>query len=362
MSEFLNAIPAAASSPYALVAYAIAAVLFLLAGARLRMAKLLLERIEAVPENERRRALEIATGTVLPTSISPEQWIRISRLRWTFLLLGSLLIAILAVATIAIINPTKQAMQDIKKTTEETAQRTQVVVQEGTERIVSTVQDAALATLETMFPLAVRIDREVDGTIMHLDGSPKQRLISYDNNMKPMKLHWGDRFHFFAYSEGQSKIAPSSQVSLEVVSGTKATQLPLRLDTYSEQEIRIPGSSPEPMEAYFINESGVRGIALKITIYSADRERGREDFRKALMNTSLDSAARRIYLEVHEDGVRLRNSNSESATILRTIRQGTYVKVKERSTNNEWCQIRLPEGREGWIKCNFLSPIASSSK
>ena len=256
MGEFLRSIPGAAASPYAFVAYAIAGILFVLAGAKLRLAKLATDKIETVPADQRRRALEIAMGTVLPEHVSPEQWIKHSRLRWTFLLLGSLIIALLAVSTIAILNPTEQAIQDIKDATSESARTTQEAVREGTrtteaniakstETIVATVEDTALATLETMFPLAVRIDRDVDSTIMHLDGSPRQRLVSYDNNLGPMKLHWGDRFHYFAYTEGGEVIDPSSRVLLEVVSAAKTTRLPLRLDSYSEQEIRIPGSSPD---------------------------------------------------------------------------------------------------------------------
>jgi uncharacterized protein YoxC len=368
MEAFLRSIPAAASSPYAFAAYAIAALVFLFAGARLQMAKLLLAKITSIPEAERRRALEIATGTVLPTKISPEQWIRHSRQRWTFLLLGSLLIVVLAVATIAILNPTKTVIEEVKKTTKETAKETQAVVQEGTkstsakidkttDQIVTTVQDAALATLETMFPLAVRIDRDVDGTIMHLNGSPRQRLVSYDNDLAPMKLHWGDRFHYFAYRERGGTFEPSTRLFLEIQSRASSQRLPLRLDPYSERELRIPGSSPEPMEAYFVNEAGISGIALKITIYSADRERGREEFREALMNTALNSAARRIYLVVTADGIRLRSEPSANGLVLRTIRQGTYVRVKDRSNDVEWSKIRLPEGREGWIKSEFLRPI-----
>ena len=105
MEEFLRSIPAAASSPYALAAYAIAAVLFLFAGARLRVAKLILKEVRSVPSHERRRTIEIATGTVLPEHISAEQWIRHNRLRWSFLLLASLLIAALAVVIIALLNP-----------------------------------------------------------------------------------------------------------------------------------------------------------------------------------------------------------------------------------------------------------------
>ena len=110
MAEFLASIPAAAASPYALVAYAIAAVLFLFGGSRLRMAKILAERIEAVPESDRKRTLEMATGTVLPTHISPEQWLRLKRMQWTFLLLAAVLIAVLSVSVIAIGNPSGPAL------------------------------------------------------------------------------------------------------------------------------------------------------------------------------------------------------------------------------------------------------------
>lgn len=115
MEDFLSSIPAAASNPYSLTAYAIAALLFLFAGAKLRLAKLLLAKITSVPMAERRRVLEIATGTVLPTHISPEQWIRNNRLRWIFLLLSALLIIILVVATVAIVNPTRKEIISIKE-------------------------------------------------------------------------------------------------------------------------------------------------------------------------------------------------------------------------------------------------------
>jgi len=369
MEEFIRSIPTAASSPYAFAAYAIAALVFIFAGERIRMAKLLLSRITSIPENERRRALEIATGTMLPTHISPEDWIRHNRMRWLFLLGGAVLIVILTISIIAILNPTKANLEEVKKVTIDSAEQTQAVVRDSgqstekkidssTETIVTTVQDSALASLETMFPLAVRIDRDVDGTIMRLDGSPRQRLISYDKNYAPMILYWGDRFHYFVFTENNGVSLPSDGVYLEVHGAGSVRRLPLLLNPYSEQEIRIPGSSPEPMEAFLINEVGISGVSLKITVYSADRERGREEFRKALMNTSLDSAARRIYFELSTDGVKLRSAPSMEGAILRTMRKGTYVKIKERTGNNEWCQVRMPEGREGWTKCEMLKPIA----
>lgn len=370
MEEFIRSIPAAASGPYAFAAYAIAALVFIFAGERIRMAKLLLSRITSIPENERRRALEIATGTILPMHISPEDWIRHNRMRWLFLLLGAVLIVVLSISIIALLNPTKANIEEVKKVAIESAEKTQTVVKASeentakkidsiTNKIVTTVQDSALASLETMFPLAVRIDRDVDGTIMRFDGSPMQRLISYDKNYAPMNLYWGDRFHYFAFAEKGKVLTQAKGVYLEIRGAGSTKRVPLLLNPYSEQEIRIPGSSPEPMEAFLINELGISGVSLKITVYSADRERGREEFRQALMNTSLDSAARRIYFELSVDGARLRNAPGTEGSILRTMRKGTYVKIKERTSNSEWCQIRMPEGREGWTKCDLLKPIGS---
>ncbi len=365
MEDLLRSIPAAASSPYALAAYAMATIVFLFAGTRLRMAKLLAARIETLPQAERRRALEIAADTILPTQISPEQWIRLRRLQWTFMLLAAILLAAVAVIVIALLNPVSKVeseLSGLNRAARATQDRLQKVdeglkqkVDQSTERIVGTVQDAALASLETMFPLAVRIDRDVDGTIMHLDGSPRQRVVSYDNNLKPMTLHWGDRFHYFVFSERGSVPAPSASVLLEIVANGNVTRLPLVLDPFTEHELRIPGSSPHDIDAFLVNVTGLSGISLKITVYSADRERGRQQFREALMNTTLSSAARRTYREVKSDGARLRASPESAGLVLRSLRVGTYVRV----TNEEsgWCHIRLPEGREGWVKCDLLGDI-----
>jgi len=126
MEEFVRAIPAAAASPYALAAYAIAAIIFLFAGARLRLAKTLLAKIETIPPDERRRTVEIATGTVLPTSISPEQWIRNNRLRWAFLLAASILIVILVIAIIALVNPGAREIEKLGQSIEEGNQQVKI--------------------------------------------------------------------------------------------------------------------------------------------------------------------------------------------------------------------------------------------
>ena len=119
MEELIRSIPAAASSPYALAAYAIAAVVFLFAGARLRLAKALLAKIETIPPEERRRTVEIAAGTVLPTHISPEQWIRNNRMRWSFLLSASFLIVILVIVIVALVNPAGKTIEQLESTVQD---------------------------------------------------------------------------------------------------------------------------------------------------------------------------------------------------------------------------------------------------
>jgi hypothetical protein len=126
MEEFIRAIKAVGSSPYALAAYAIAAVIFLFAGARLRLAKALLAKIDTIPPEERRRAIEIATGTVLPTHISPKDWIRNNRLRWTFLLAASILIVILATVIVAIVNPSGNEIKKLQNTIVDSNQQVKI--------------------------------------------------------------------------------------------------------------------------------------------------------------------------------------------------------------------------------------------
>ena len=103
MGEFLKAIPAAAAHPYALAAYAIAGVLLLLAGQNLRRLQLVLARLNEVPAAKRREVIEIATNTKLPESITAEQWIRLTRLRLSYLLAAAVLICTMAVVTIAMV-------------------------------------------------------------------------------------------------------------------------------------------------------------------------------------------------------------------------------------------------------------------
>ena len=238
----------------------------------------------------------------------------------------------------------------------QTGEKVSGEIKSSEEKIISSVEKSALATLETMFPLIARIDRDVDSTIMHLNGRPRQRIVSYDKEYAPMRLRWGDRFHYFIYSERNREIPPDLSLSLELVVGERSTILPLKVDPYRENEIRIPGSSTQPIEAYLVNPNGIRDIAIKITIYSSDRERARETFKEALMSTSLASRAREVYKQISGGGAALYSEPSQESAPLRSLQNKTYIKVLE--SREGWAKVRLPEGRSGWVKSSYIKPIS----
>jgi hypothetical protein len=213
-----------------------------------------------------------------------------------------------------------------------------------------------MATLETMFPLAVRIPREIDGTIIQISGAELQRVVSFDKDLKPMELYWGDLFSYFVFSEGEHPEVPDGSVYLQLGSGTASTRLPIVLQSHTENQIRVPGHGPDPMEAFIYNPSRVSGFSLKVTVYSADRERGRMEFRDALLKTDLGSVARKNYLAVNQDGARLRSTPESSNNVLRSMAKDTYLKILE--VKGDWTRVRLPEGREGWVSSKNLSAIS----
>jgi hypothetical protein len=118
---------------------------------------------------------------------------------------------------------------DIKAAIGQEEAHTRKTVEAEGEKTRNTIQDSALATLETMFPLAVRIPAEIDGTIIRINGSERERIISYDKDYAPMKLYWGDVFHYFVFAEGHDTDVPSGMVYLQLGGGANSTRLPISL-------------------------------------------------------------------------------------------------------------------------------------
>ncbi|HXP51025.1 MAG TPA: hypothetical protein VN922_13790, partial [Bacteroidia bacterium] len=111
---------------------------------------------------------------------------------------------------------TDKNASNVKETIGHEEAKTRDTVRAEGEKTRDTVQDSALATLETMFPLAVRIPAEIDGTIIRINGSEEQRIVSYDKNYAPMKLYWGDLFHYFVFVEGKKEDIPTDTVYLQL--------------------------------------------------------------------------------------------------------------------------------------------------
>lgn len=109
MDAFVRAIPEAAKSPLALVAYGVAAILFVVAGNRGRTLKMLLSRLNAIPASQRKEALIQIIGEPLPASVSAEQYIRLKRMQMIFLLSAGVLLAAFVVIALAALRPAQSA-------------------------------------------------------------------------------------------------------------------------------------------------------------------------------------------------------------------------------------------------------------
>ncbi len=112
MGEFLSSIPQAASSPLALIAYAISALLFVSAAWKLKKIKTVMKRIALVPEHQRKDIIETVTETKLPEKISAEQWVRLKKMNYLFLIAFGIIISTTAVLGISLATPPHQDGND----------------------------------------------------------------------------------------------------------------------------------------------------------------------------------------------------------------------------------------------------------
>ncbi|MET4754578.1 hypothetical protein [Bradyrhizobium sp. RT11b] len=108
IGAFLNAIPAAAANPLALIAYLATVVAWTLVAMRVNRFKILMDRIEKLPEKDRIEAIRIETGRVVPKGMTAEQYLR-SRIH-LFILIGFLVLCATAsfVASMALIRVYEQ--------------------------------------------------------------------------------------------------------------------------------------------------------------------------------------------------------------------------------------------------------------
>src|SRR5438445_253661 len=98
LEQALQSRPEAAASPLSFIIYLVALATRRWTSAGIRPLKLLLDRIEHVPEEERRGALQAAMGVVLPETVDPEQWLRARKQVYWFLSSLALCFLVLSLA------------------------------------------------------------------------------------------------------------------------------------------------------------------------------------------------------------------------------------------------------------------------
>jgi len=103
IEAFLKAIPGAATSPYALIAYITSALLFIASLTFRGHVKEVLEIIDKVPEDERKSVIETSLNTKLPADFSGEQFLRRERTRFVFFGFMGCLVLVGGISAIAIV-------------------------------------------------------------------------------------------------------------------------------------------------------------------------------------------------------------------------------------------------------------------
>ncbi|WP_447981798.1 hypothetical protein [Achromobacter kerstersii] len=109
LMDILNALPTVATSPYALIGYLVTIAAWTYAMHRSVRLKVLMGRLEDIPEAERARVIQLEMGEVLPSNISAEQWIR-ARNHRHFLLAGiAMLVTLTVIGAVAVNAATERA-------------------------------------------------------------------------------------------------------------------------------------------------------------------------------------------------------------------------------------------------------------
>jgi hypothetical protein len=103
LEGFLRAIPAAATNPYAFIAYITSALLFITSVIQRRHLKPVMKIIDKVPEKDRKSVIETTLNTKLPENLTGEQYLREEKMKYTFFAFMGLLVLIGGITTIALI-------------------------------------------------------------------------------------------------------------------------------------------------------------------------------------------------------------------------------------------------------------------
>jgi len=105
IAAFLNALPQAATSPYALAAYICTILAWIIVSYRVTRNKNLLDKISDLPEQDRIHAISAEMGTPIPPGLTAEEWLRSLRNKYIVIGFVVLVISTGAVACVALLQP-----------------------------------------------------------------------------------------------------------------------------------------------------------------------------------------------------------------------------------------------------------------
>ena len=114
ISAWLQAIPEAASDPFALIAYAVALIVAAYAGFRLRELQQVLRTLQTRPstsDSQMVEVIKVVTQRPVPPKMTGAQWIRYQKLQAGLLIAIALIIAFLTLAVVAIVQTTDKPSQ-----------------------------------------------------------------------------------------------------------------------------------------------------------------------------------------------------------------------------------------------------------
>jgi len=158
-------------------------------------------------------------------------------------------------------------------------------------------------------------------------------------------LYWGDVFECTVFRDGGASV---EGLALRVGGRTYK----LHAD---HQDIRIYGSTPDAMEATILNPQRLTGVILKIFVKSTDTSRGQQRFRELVMEGQCAEYAKRTFRAVKTDLARMRADAKETSLVRAQLTRGSFVRVLQRQ--DDWTEVRTPDGRQGWIKGDLLGTI-----
>ena len=98
-TSLLQTLPTVAKSPYALAAYSLAVVAYLILAWRIARHRELLQHLTKLPKEERLRALQTEMSEILPESVTFDQWMTLRKQRYIFwgcLIAGLTLVAVVS--------------------------------------------------------------------------------------------------------------------------------------------------------------------------------------------------------------------------------------------------------------------------